>query len=165
MSDNENHNLLSAEKSLYGPLYDQHFFEQYTTYLEIADRISSRRMLANTFFITLHTALLSAYAVAIKDDLLPRNLFGSLPLCALLLLCYVWWRLLLSYRQLSSGKFAIIRQIEKHLPLSLFDAEWTLLGRGRDSRRFLALTRLEVLVPLCFGVLYTLFGLSLLLRI
>lgn len=41
-------------------LYQAHLFEQYKNFVEMADRVSARRNLANTFFLTLNTFLIGA---------------------------------------------------------------------------------------------------------
>ena len=42
-------------------------FEQYKLYVEMADRVSARRSLANTFFLTLNTALFTPIGVFWKN--------------------------------------------------------------------------------------------------
>ena len=63
MSDLEIH---SKSRDDYSSSYDAHAFEQYKIYLEMADRISSRRQSANSFFVTINTLLitLAGYAKA-----------------------------------------------------------------------------------------------------
>jgi hypothetical protein len=68
----------------------------------------------------------------------------------------VWWRIVQSYRQLNSGKFAVILAIEARLPLAPYAAEWEALGRGKDPKRYLPLTHVENWVPGLFGLLYLL---------
>ena len=73
----------------------------------MADRVSARRMLANTFFVGVHTALITAFTVLLKENILSRSLVGYAPFLAVMLLCFVWWRVIYSYRQLNSGKFRV----------------------------------------------------------
>jgi hypothetical protein len=40
-------------------IYKIHILEQYKIYVEMADRISSRRNLANVFFLTINTTLIT----------------------------------------------------------------------------------------------------------
>ncbi|WP_283130696.1 RipA family octameric membrane protein [Enterovibrio norvegicus] len=40
------------EQSYHSDYYQEHLFEQYKLYLEMADRISSRRQGTNTFFLS-----------------------------------------------------------------------------------------------------------------
>lgn len=154
-------NLISAPKSLYGVEYEKHLFEQYKLFTEMADRVSARRMLANSFFIGVHTALITAFTVMLKEKILPNSLLGLAPFVAVIALCYVWWRVIFSYRQLNTGKFAVIHEIERLMPMALFKGEWNAMGEGKDPRRYLPLTHVENYVPLCFGIMYILLGISL----
>lgn len=133
--------LLSVDKKIYGSEYEKHLFEQYKLYVEMADRISARRALANTFFVGLHTALVTAFTVLLKEKVLARDAMGYAPFVAVVLLCYVWWRVIVSYRQLNSGKFNVIHQLEALLPVAPYAAEWKALGEGRERRRYTPLTQ------------------------
>lgn len=146
--------LNSQTQQIYGLNYEEHRFEQYKLYVESADRVSSRRMLANTFFVGLHTTLITAFTVLIKEKILQKTLLSSALFVAALLLCYVWWRITISYQSLNAGKYKIIHEIEKELPLALFSAEWNALGKGLNVKLYRPLTSLENYVPLCFGLLY-----------
>ena len=44
-------NLLRQSKDTYGDEYENHLFERDKPYVDMADRVSSRRMLANSFFV------------------------------------------------------------------------------------------------------------------
>jgi len=95
-------------------------------------------------------------------DLYRQHLFDQYKLAintgllAVLVLCYGWWRIVRSYRQLSSGKHAVILEPESLLPAAPHTAEWSVLGEGRDPSRYLPLTRVEHWVPRLFALLYLL---------
>jgi hypothetical protein len=136
--------------------YTDHIFEQYKLFIEMADRVSSRRNIANTFFLTLHTFLITAasflYEKGPKVSFVWFNLF---PLVALLILCYVWHRLILSYRQLNEAKYKVIGEYERRLPSSPYwSAEWKALGEGKNAQLYKPLTDLENWVPKFFAVIY-----------
>jgi hypothetical protein len=42
-------------------------------------------MLANSFFIGVHTALITTFAVLLKEEILSKNAFGYIPFIAILL--------------------------------------------------------------------------------
>ncbi|SRR6266508_4477793 len=153
--------LLRRSKETYGAEYENHLFEQYKLCVEMADRVSARRMLANSFFVGVHTALITAFTVLLKENTLPRNFLGYVPFAAVILLCFVWWRIVYSYRQLNSGKFKVIHALEQELPSAPYDAEWTALGKGKTPKLYRPLTHVENWVPLCFGLLYLLLVISL----
>src|SRR6266478_4640139 len=109
--------LLGVEEKDYGDSYHAHLLEQYKKYLEMADKISDRRSNANTFFLTVNTGLISAFGIAnLASQRTSRFLFvtGSF---AAILLSYSWYRLIRAYRDLSTAKFNVVHEIEKHLPL------------------------------------------------
>lgn len=146
-------NLLRSSEAAYGPLYGQHLFDQYKLAVEMADRVSARRMQANTFFLAVNTGVLTVFANLVKDKVI-SGFVGALPIVALLALCYVWWRIVRSYRQLNSGKYDVILAIEDLLPLAPYAAEWVALGQGKEPKRYLPLTHIEHWVPILFGFLY-----------
>ncbi len=153
--------LLRASERKYGESYRQHLFDQYKLAVEMADRVSARRMQANTFFLAVNTGVLTVFANLVKDRII-SGLTGALPIIALLALCFVWWRIVRSYRQLNSGKYAVILELESLLPVAPYAAEWKALGEGRDPRRYLPLTHVENWVPRLFGALYLLLLLAVL---
>ena len=136
--------------------YYQHVFEQYKIFIEMADRVSARRNLANTFFLTLHTLLISVATFAYEKGLVASKQWLIIfPLFAVLALCFVWWRLVHSYRQLNTAKYQVIGEYEKALPSSpYFRAEWSTLGRGTNKRLYWPLTDAENIVPVIFAILY-----------
>ncbi|WP_270832682.1 RipA family octameric membrane protein, partial [Aeromonas sp. QDB22] len=46
------------------------------------------------------------------------------------------------------------------MPMALFKGEWVAMGEGKDHKKYLPLTHVENYVPLCFGIMYILLGLS-----
>jgi hypothetical protein len=141
----------------YGPKYKEHIFEQYKLYVEMADQVSNRRNLANTFFLTLHTLLVGAFGFWIeKGQTIISRWAISFPLIAALLLCLSWWVILRSYRQLNTAKYQVIGEFEKRLPASPYwSAEWKALGEGKDLMKYIPLTYAENWVPIVFALLYT----------
>ncbi|GEO34955.1 RipA family octameric membrane protein [Cellulomonas aerilata] len=140
-----------------GSGYQAAIMEQYKLYVEMADRISSRRGLANTFFLTLHSAVLTLVAVFWKDQPDGLSSWVLLPLLVLALgLCLAWFWLVRSYRQLNSGKFAVIGALELRLPASpWWNGEWKALrGDEKDKSTYWALTHLEIWIPFLFGLAY-----------
>ena len=146
--------VLRSTKENYGAEYQNHLFEQYKLYVEMADRVSARRMLANSFFVAANTTFAIAFTVLLRTDMLKTELLIVAPVAALLILCYVWYRVMKSYRQLNSGKFKIVHELEQMLPVAPYDAEWVVLGKGNDRKRYKPLTDVEKWVPVCFGLLY-----------
>ena len=148
-------NVNSVDEDNYSGSYESHRFEQYKIYLEMTDRISSRRQSANSFFVTINTLLitLAAYATAEAN----RDTFFSIVISLSgALTCYIWYRLILSYKNLNSAKFKVIHAIEKSLPYRLFDAEWDAVGRGANKKLYQPFTHLEMWVPWIFLAIHVL---------
>jgi hypothetical protein len=138
-----------------GEKYHAAILEQYKLYVEMADRISGRRGLANTFFLTLNTAVFTAIGIFWQNRPDVSEWFLALPLVVALGECAGWWWLVRSYRQLNSAKFKVIGALEERLPASPYwRAEWTALGEGADWRKYLPLTHLEQWIPVLFGLVY-----------
>lgn len=145
----------------YGPAYRDHSLEIYKIYLEMADRISERREKANSFFLAVNTALIA---------LLAKDAFGSqtassgsleilVPVAAVVL-CYLWYRIIRSYRDLNSAKFRVIHAMELRLPLRPYDSEWESVERGKNPKLYLPFTRIEQFVPCLFMCFHALFAIA-----
>ena len=143
----------------YGSEYRAHLLEQYKLYVEMADRISARRQEANTFFLSVNTALVAFLGLVVEGE--PGEVpvaWAVLVSLAGVALCVFWYRLVRSYRGLNSGKFGVIHAIERRLPLVPYEAEWEAVGRGKDPGRYLPFTHVEVRVPWVFAALYVAFA-------
>jgi len=142
--------LIVNDKTSYGENSQAHSLEIYKLYTQMADNISARRQSANSFLLTANIAII-AFVGYVGEN--PGNFIVSLSGMAL---CFIWYRIIRSYKDLNSGKFKVIHEIEKELPLSPYDAEWEALGRGKDSKRYLPFTNIEIWVPGIFGILHAL---------
>ena len=149
---NAKDNLERETQEQYGDTYRPHLLEQYKLYVEMADRVSQRRATANTFFLTLNTALFSL-ATAVTGFS-----FGEPQISAIsggiaifgIGFSYVWWRILESYRQLNSAKYKVVHDLESMLPVAPYDDEWEKVGRGDNPRLYLQLTVVEARVSKLF---------------
>lgn len=129
--------------------------EQYKIYVEMADRISARRGLTNTFFLTLNTAVFAGVGAAWAG----RHSFSAwllaFPLIALVVQCGAWFSLVRSYRQLNSAKYTVIGVLEERLPASPYwNGEWRALGEGQDNSKYWPMTHLEQWIPIMFAAIY-----------
>ena len=129
--------------------------EQYKLYVEMADRISARRSLTNTFFLTVNTAIFAAIGASWKNRFTFPSWLLVFPLLALLVQCGAWFLLVRSYRQLNSAKYIVIGVLEERLPASPYwRAEWKALGEGKDKAKYWPMTHLEQWVPIIFAATY-----------
>lgn len=143
--------LPGVPADIYGVHHSDHTLEMYKLYVLSADRISDRREKANSFFVTINAAIIALMAKgAAPVSTLATNSNQILVSFAGIVICYVWYRLIRSYRDLNFAKFQVVHEIEKSLPLRPFDAEWELVGRGKASSLYRPFTHVETVVPWLF---------------
>ena len=133
--------------------YQDHLMEQYKLYVEMADRISQRRMTTNTFFMSVNAFLVTLVTLFSDGNLLALiavSLTG-------VIFSFAWYFLLENYKKLNSGKFKVVHDMEALLPYAPYDVEWDKLGRGKDKNLYWPLSHLERALPAVFGVLYVCF--------
>src|SRR4051794_39625076 len=121
----------------------------------MADRISARRGVANSFFLTINNGLAA---------LLGGSELRWYVAVAGIVICVTWWALLKSYRDLNAAKFGVILAMEARLPAQVFGDEWERLKRNTvpERRRHLGsrllqyreLGRIERIVPWVFALIY-----------
>jgi hypothetical protein len=128
-----------------------HLLDQYKLYVEMADRISSRRATANSYFLSVNSAIL-----AFVGYLTSKDATTELWLLAVagVTLSYLWHALILSYSNLNTAKWLVVHQIEKRLPISPYDAEWEAMGRGKIPKLYKPITHIERAVPFVFMALH-----------
>jgi nitrate/nitrite transporter NarK len=134
------------------------YLDIYKLAVEMADRVSARRALASTFFLTALSSLIVVMGLTTKDDwafALPG-----------LILAVTWWLLIRSYRLLNRAKFKVIHKMEERLPLRPFTDEWPItemppkdeLVRFRRVKalqgRYAELGVLEQTVPTVFSAIF-----------
>jgi hypothetical protein len=124
----------------------------------MADRISNRRFQTNRFYISLLSGLIALLSIVVGREIFSD--FHTIVLMVVavlgLALCFLWNINICSYRQLNSGKFNVIREMEQHLPFPCYKKEWEILGEGRESKRYLKLTRVEQYVSIILAIPYIL---------
>lgn len=118
--------------------------EQYKLMAEMSDRLSARRGLANSFFLSIESALVATVTLADKRTW-PIAVAG-------IVVALAWFRLLRSYKMLNSAKFKVIHAIEARLPAQPFKDEWDILDQPTQPvwKRYTALSTIEQIVPLVF---------------
>lgn len=149
--------LINSPKKEYGNDYEKIVLEQYKLFVEMADRISSRRQAANSFFLTINTFLITVIGYSgIKSANILSDCLSFVISIAGMILCYTWFRIIRSYKDLNTAKFNVIHEIEKLLPISPYDAEWEAVDRGKNPKLYLPFTHVETKIPWIFFVLYVL---------
>ncbi len=151
--------LFNTDEKNYGQDYKDHLLAQYHLYVESMEKISDRRQNANNYFITINTVLISFIGV-----LFQVKIFETIPwvksMIALvgIIICVIFWFLLRSYKQLNTGKFKVIHEIEQKMPLALYDYEWKLLGEGKSKKLYFPFSHIEMVIPWVFAGVYVILG-------
>lgn len=142
----------------YGESYRDHALEIYKIYVEMADNISTRRQSANSFFLALNSAIVAlvGYVNLSPDQQSTGYSFFWLVAITGMVVSFLWYRLIRSYKDINSGKFKVIHIIEKQMPLRPYDAEWIALGKGENPKLYLPFTHIEIYIPWTFFVLHLL---------
>ncbi|WP_420462700.1 RipA family octameric membrane protein [Candidatus Palauibacter sp.] len=131
---------------------------QYQLLVATSEALVVRRQSVNTFFLSVNSIILAGEGL-----LLPDADTGTLESAAIIgfalggmTLCVIWHRLITSFRQLSTGKFRVIHEIERRLPARMFTAEWVALGSGEDPKTYRPFTKVESATPKIFGLIQVL---------
>ncbi|MCN9240863.1 hypothetical protein NGF19_08660 [Streptomyces sp. RY43-2] len=139
------------------PEFSPSVLELYKLAVEMADRVSARRGLANAFFLSVQTAFVGAIGIFLTDP--QRKPLWTAPVIALtgVAISMTWWLQLRSYRDLNRAKFEVINAIETRLPVKIFTDEWRLLVRAPSARsrtRYIELGFSERMIPWVFALLH-----------
>lgn len=135
--------LLNKE---YGDDFQKHLLEQYKLFVDTSLDVTSKRLEANKFHLTLNSIVFgfTSYMTILNQHLviILFSLIGILISC-------VWVKNILAYKELNRAKFKVIHELEMHLPARLFKCE-----EDRYLGRYHGLTSLEKYYPIIFIVLY-----------
>src|ERR1700722_19369768 len=125
-------------------------FAIFELYLATAEKVTDRRALANSWMLSVNSAIVALYGYLQSDKLaVDQKWLWAIP-AAGAIVCVAWMALLSSYRKLGSAKFAVIAELEADLPAAPFTRERQIYKK--DGRR--AMSRIEISIPACFVVLY-----------
>ena len=124
--------------------------EIYKLLVEMADRVSQRRQAANSYYLSVNTAILgaSAFLSAFRP-----SWTGAVTIAvAGIAVSLFWIRNIQTYKDLNSAKFQVITQIEHSLPVKPFGDEWALLDPDGDGKKHRPFHAVEIGVPWIFIV-------------
>ena len=134
----------------------EELLEIYKLHAELADRVSQRREGANRLFVSLLTGTLIFLAAFLRygAETIPVGAVLTAISVAGILLSAAWYIIIRSYRQLNSGKFDALHELEEKLAYPFFKREWELLEEGKSRSRYWRLTVVETILPFIFASLY-----------
>jgi len=150
--------LQSRTPEEYGEKYQDHLLEQYKLFVETSQQVSERRQNANNYLLTLNSSLVTLFVVFLST--FGHHRWNVLIPITGLIVCFLWYSLVDSYKDLNTAKFAVIHELENQLPVALFRHEWWVCGHNRKKKDkpvediYVPLTHLERWIPLVFALLY-----------
>jgi hypothetical protein len=123
-------------------------------YLGTAEKVSDRRAQANSWMLSVNSAIVALYGYLQADKMAVSAAQKGVWLWAIptagMIVCVAWIALLTSYRKLNRAKFAVLAEMESDLPVPPFTRERQVYRR--DRRR--SLSQVERWIPGCFFLLY-----------
>ena len=129
--------------------------EIYRLHADLADKVSQRRERANRLYVSLLVGLGVFVAASLRfgdGDVYEKPILISSGVVGALL-SVSWFVVIRSYRQLNSGKFKALHELEEKLAYPFFKREWELLDEGKNLSRYWKLTNVETGLPLIFFLL------------
>lgn len=151
---------MSKSKEIYGENYQEHLLEQYKLYVEMMDRVSARRVQTNSFYISLLSGLLALLSLVGNKNIsnFKNTDFQHIAILVLaisgMILCFVWYINIHSYKYLNSIKFKVINEMEEHMPFSCYDREWKILKTDKKYQGYLTQTQIEKHIPFFLAIPY-----------
>lgn len=135
----------------------QLLLEQYKIFVQSSESLMVRRQTINSFYITANTVLVALFAavVALKDVSHLLIIWSGLALSTIgIVITRAWKTILLSYGKLNSSKIKVISAIEKRLPVSLYDLEWSVMSNDTSNGGYKPFTKSEATTAATFFWLY-----------
>ena len=129
-------------------------FAMFELYLATAEKVSDRRAQANSWMLSVNSAIVALYGYLQSDKIAVSAPQKAVWLWAIpaagAIVCLAWSALLASYRELNRAKFVVLTELETDLPASPIARERQIYGeQGRRS-----FSQIERLIPGCFVLLY-----------
>src|SRR5262245_14541428 len=123
-------------------------------YLATAEKVSDRRAQANSWMLSVNSAIVGLYGYLQADKMPVGTTQKAIWLWAIpaagVIVCMAWAALLASYRKLNRAKFAVLSQLEADLPVPPFTREQEIYNSDKRT----SFSQIERWVPGCFILLY-----------
>ena len=143
--------VVRCRKDDYGDSFAGALIEQYKLYVSSAENVSARRIASSRLFLALNAGLVALYSI--QPCGFARNWWAvAVPLVGIVV-CLLWHRIIKSHKHLNAVKFALIHELEQHLPATPYTSEWRLAEQGK-GRTYRAVTDIERWIPWTFLVLH-----------
>ncbi|MDE0632147.1 MAG: hypothetical protein OXH73_11650 [Caldilineaceae bacterium] len=162
MADQPSKGLIHIAKETYGDSFRTDFLEQYKLYVQSAENVSARRVASSNYLLTLNTALVALYGL--QSASFGENCWTLLVPIAGILVSWLWGRIIKSHADLNRVKFALIHEMEQHLPATMYKCEWQ-LAEGGQGKTYKAVTAIERWIPALFAGLHAILAIRIVLEV
>ena len=132
-------NSITAEEKM------RMLLDQWSTYVEMAERNTEKRITTNNLYVTMNLALFAIVTLNANYENILLAILG-------IVISVMWFKSIKSYKKLSSIKYGIVQEIEEQLLLAPFTIEWERINKEKHSN----LTGIEIVLPGIFIGLYSL---------
>ncbi len=139
--------LFNHSKPSYVGDFNRDLLEQYKLFVQSADNASNRRVVSSQYLLTLNTAIAAIYGYIISVQSV--QVWAIIVPIVGVLAALIWLEIVRSYKRLNEIKFGIIIEMEKHLPVALYEFERDKLSHG-EGRSYTAISKIEAWVPIGF---------------
>ena len=143
--------LVHRTQETYEGSFNADLLEQYKLCVQSAENVSARRVASSNYLLTLNTALVALYGL--QSASFSENYWTLLVPIAGILVSWIWCRIIKSHADLNSVKFALIHEMEQHLPATPYKCEWRLANEGQ-GKTYRAVTTIERWIPGLFAALH-----------
>ena len=143
--------VVRCSKEAYGGTFTADLLEQYKLYVQSAEHVSARRLASSRLLLALNAGLAALYGI--QPAGFESGWAVAVPILGIVV-SHLWSRIIRSHRELNRVKFALIHELERHLPAAPYTCEWRLAEQGR-GRSYRAVTDVERWLPWTFLVLHT----------
>ena len=141
---------------------DNMLLEQYKLFVTTSEDLVKRKQGVNQFYVTLNSIIVSAVITVLCALGKFPLIFGINASCILAgslavlggIVCFSWISMLSAYGKLNSGKMDVIINIEKKLPLNLFDKEWEMVVGKYKNKKYVSFTKKEKSIAIIFATVF-----------
>ena len=123
-------------------------FRQYDLMVNSSLQVTSWRQGANNFFLAVNAALLTIAAYLYSLSPLTGIVIGAMGVA----IAVLWHSTIVYFKALNKAKFSVIEEMEKHLPIPMFQLEYSHFKKENTK----IATQIERGIPYLFGVAYVL---------
>jgi len=151
MAEQRSKRLFQMQKEAYGDTFNADLLEQYKLYVQSAENVSARRVASSNYLLTLNTALVALHGF--QSTGFGQNYWVLLVPFAGFFVSLLWFLIIKSHADLNRVKFALIHEMEQHLPAAMYKCEWRLAEEGK-GKVYRAVTGVELWIPVVFVALH-----------